>query len=52
MLVVPALRGSTASRAVPSARSAPLTPLAGAERFALGRRIPLFEARHAAAFRR
>ena len=51
MLVVPALRGSTASHAVPSARAAPLTPLAGAERFALGRRIPLFEARHAAAFK-
>jgi hypothetical protein len=50
MLVVPALRGSTASHAVPSARAALLTPLAGAERFALGRRIPLFEARHAAAF--
>jgi hypothetical protein len=50
MLVVPALRGSTASDAVPSARAAPQTPLAGAERFALGRRIPLFEARHAAGF--
>ena len=28
----------------------PLTPLAGAERFPLGRRIPLDEARHAAGF--
>ena len=50
MLVVPALRGSTASPAVPSARAAPLTPLADAGRFVLGRRIPLFEARHAAGF--
>jgi hypothetical protein len=48
MLVVPALRGSTAGD-TPSARAAPLTPLEG-KRFALGRRIPLFEARHAAAF--
>jgi hypothetical protein len=51
MLVVPGLRDSTARHAVPSARAALLTPLAGAERFALGRRIPLFEARHAAAFK-
>jgi hypothetical protein len=50
VLVVPALRAPTAGHAVPSARQASLTPLAGAERFPLGRRIPLFQARHAAAF--
>jgi len=50
VLVVPALRGPTASGPVSRAHSTPLTPRAGAERFPLGRRIPLFEARHAAAF--
>jgi hypothetical protein len=51
MLVVPgALHGATAGHALPGARPQTLTPLAGAERFPLGRRIPLFEARHAAAF--
>ncbi|MGZ4282635.1 MAG: RNA polymerase sigma factor [Solirubrobacteraceae bacterium] len=50
MLVVPALRRTTRSHSVSSARAAPLTPLAGVERFSLGRRIPLFEVRHAARF--
>jgi len=50
VVAVLALHGTTARHAVPSASAAPLTPLAGAERFPLGRRIPLFEARHAAGF--
>lgn len=48
-LVVPALSRTTDS-SPGGARLAPLTPLAGAERFPLGRRIPLDEARHAAGF--
>ena len=49
-VVIPALSRTTDSRPVASARLTPLTPLAGAERFPLGRRIPLDEARHAAGF--
>jgi hypothetical protein len=49
-LVVSGLRRTSGSHAVASARAAPLTPLAGAERFALGERIPLYQARHAAGF--
>lgn len=51
ILVLPgALHRTTAGHPVPSARLQPLTPLAGAERFPLGERIPLLEARHAAGF--
>jgi hypothetical protein len=50
MLVLPALRRRSEIHSVASASAAPLTPLAGAERFPLGRRIPLYRARHAAGF--
>jgi hypothetical protein len=49
-LAAPALRRTTPRASVGSARTTPLSPLAGAERFALGARIPLYEARHAAGF--
>jgi hypothetical protein len=45
-----ALRRTTSSHPVGSARITLLSPLAGAERFPLGERIPLYEARHAAGF--
>jgi hypothetical protein len=50
LLVAPALRRTTRSHPVSSSRAVPLTPLVGAERFALGVRIPLYAARHAAGF--
>jgi hypothetical protein len=50
VIVVPALRSTPERRARSSASVAQLTPLAGAERFPLGQRIPVSEARHAAAF--
>jgi hypothetical protein len=50
VLAAPALRGTTPSHPVASARITLLSPLAGAERFPLGERIPLYEARHAAGF--
>jgi hypothetical protein len=51
VLAVPALRRTTPSHPpVGSARITLLSPLAGAERFPLGERIPLYEARHAAGF--
>jgi hypothetical protein len=50
VLAAPALRRTTPSRPVGSARITLLSPLAGAERFPLGDRIPLYEARHAAGF--
>ena len=50
VLVVPALRPTVKGRAHSSVRAAQLTPLAGAERFPLGQRIPLSDARHAARF--
>jgi hypothetical protein len=50
MLVVPALRRPARSHSVAGTHATALTPFAGAERFPLGQRIPLFEARHAAGF--
>jgi hypothetical protein len=45
-----ALRRTTPSHPIGSAPITLLSPLAGAERFPLGERIPLYEARHAAGF--
>jgi hypothetical protein len=50
VVVAPGLRSTAQRPASSSARLAQLTPLAGAERFPLGQRIPLAQARHAADF--
>lgn len=50
LLVVAALRSTSGSRSAASARATVPTLSAGAERFPLGRRIPLYRARHAAGF--
>jgi hypothetical protein len=50
VVVVPALRSADKAPASSGSRAAQLTPRAGAERFPLGRRIPLSGARHAATF--
>jgi hypothetical protein len=50
LLVVPALRSRSGSQSVGGARASLPTLVAGAGRFPLGRRIPLYRARHAAGF--
>jgi hypothetical protein len=50
LLVLPALRTTPESHSTGRARAAVPTMLAGAERFPLGQRIPLYRARHAAGF--
>jgi hypothetical protein len=50
LLVIPALPSRSPSHSVGPARESVPTLLAGAERFPLGRRIPLNRARHAAGF--